>query len=907
MAHDVFISYSHKDKPTADAICAKLEAGGLRCWYAPRDIIPGADWAPAIIEAIESSRVLILVFTSHSNASQQVMREVSTAIQQGIPIIPFKLTREEPSKSMQYYLATVHWLDAMDGPLYSNIQVLEARVMSVLGEKTEYITRSAEKPAGNVQPVQNKKPTTGKSKKMNYILTGIILVLLAVILWQSGWFSEKEPKETPVPESIAELIEAPAEAPTEALTKAPAEVSTEAPTEAPTAVPIESPTEASAGITDMAEADQKETGLVAMADQAGQDYSELRQMDEELKQKVKRLIIVGDKVYVNFVYEDYSPEQDGPDDTYLYDKKAGQRISTLPGTLKDLSLLKGMSRLDTLWLINQPLVSLEGIENLTRLKEIQILGCKNLEDLSAAFSLEAIETVRLMYNHIKTLDGCEKLKGLAVLNICDENLDDLNALSHLDTSKATEERGGFELFVDCPQISDFTFLNGTPKYERFGIAHSNPDLWVHELEQSKIGKMDVTDCFRAGPEQFETFVELLKKSHPEITELQLNYNPDIMDLSGLAEMPNLKLVAITSNMEDAIESLEGVECRFVLEVDGAVKEPTKAEPAEKLADTQTQEPAGVGIREERSTSSVDTEEDYSELRQMDADAKKKVKRLIITGDRVYVNFIYEDYLPQQNGPDDIFLYDKKAGQKIDSLSGTLTDLSLLDGMEKLDTLWLINEPLASLDGIEKLTRLKEIQVCGCKNLEDISAMFDCEGIETIGLQYNNHIKTLEGCEKLRNLTMITIMDDQLDDLSSLSRLDVSHAVTERGGFDASIDCPEVHDYSWLSNIPAYEFIGIAHANPDLWINELEKSSINRLSAVDCFRSGPEQFESFAEILKKNHPEITELHINYNTDIMDLSGLAEMLNLKKVMVTGNMEDAIDSLKGIQYHFELEISD
>ena len=24
MAHDVFISYSHKDKPTADAICAKL-------------------------------------------------------------------------------------------------------------------------------------------------------------------------------------------------------------------------------------------------------------------------------------------------------------------------------------------------------------------------------------------------------------------------------------------------------------------------------------------------------------------------------------------------------------------------------------------------------------------------------------------------------------------------------------------------------------------------------------------------------------------------------------------------------------------------------------------------------------------------------------------------------------------
>ena len=41
---DVFISYSSKDKPVADAICNRLESGNLRCWYAPRDILPGADW-----------------------------------------------------------------------------------------------------------------------------------------------------------------------------------------------------------------------------------------------------------------------------------------------------------------------------------------------------------------------------------------------------------------------------------------------------------------------------------------------------------------------------------------------------------------------------------------------------------------------------------------------------------------------------------------------------------------------------------------------------------------------------------------------------------------------------------------------------------------------------------------------
>ena len=31
MAHDVFISYSKKDKAVADAICARLEQDGVRC------------------------------------------------------------------------------------------------------------------------------------------------------------------------------------------------------------------------------------------------------------------------------------------------------------------------------------------------------------------------------------------------------------------------------------------------------------------------------------------------------------------------------------------------------------------------------------------------------------------------------------------------------------------------------------------------------------------------------------------------------------------------------------------------------------------------------------------------------------------------------------------------------------
>jgi hypothetical protein len=43
LAHDVYISYSREDKWAADAACATLEAAGIRCWIAPRDILPSAE------------------------------------------------------------------------------------------------------------------------------------------------------------------------------------------------------------------------------------------------------------------------------------------------------------------------------------------------------------------------------------------------------------------------------------------------------------------------------------------------------------------------------------------------------------------------------------------------------------------------------------------------------------------------------------------------------------------------------------------------------------------------------------------------------------------------------------------------------------------------------------------------
>jgi TIR domain/OmpA family len=132
VAHDIFVSYSSKDKPTADAVCATLEAAGIRCWIAPRDIAPGADWSESIVDAIERARVMVLVFSAHANDSQQIKREVERAVHKGTAIIPLRIKDVMPARSLEYFLSTPHWLDAVSPPLERHLQYLAAVVRQII-------------------------------------------------------------------------------------------------------------------------------------------------------------------------------------------------------------------------------------------------------------------------------------------------------------------------------------------------------------------------------------------------------------------------------------------------------------------------------------------------------------------------------------------------------------------------------------------------------------------------------------------------------------------------------------------------------------------------------------------------------------------------------------------------------
>jgi len=147
MVHDVFISHSAKDKTTADAVCAALESEGIRCWIAPRDVMPGMEWGRSIIEAIEQAKIMVLLFTANANASPQIRREVERAVNHDVVILPFRVENILPDKSLEYFIGNLHWLDAWTPPLEAHLNQLAGTIQMLLARLPARETLKVPEPA----------------------------------------------------------------------------------------------------------------------------------------------------------------------------------------------------------------------------------------------------------------------------------------------------------------------------------------------------------------------------------------------------------------------------------------------------------------------------------------------------------------------------------------------------------------------------------------------------------------------------------------------------------------------------------------------------------------------------------------------------------------------------------------
>jgi tetratricopeptide (TPR) repeat protein len=189
--HDVFISYSSIDKAAAFSACATFEAAHIRCWIAPRDVAAGAEWAEQIIDAIEGAKIMVLLFSANSNESRQVRREIELAVSRRLTIMPMRLEQIQPTKSMAYYMAGVHWIDALTPPLEAHFRKMVGWIKPHLDAAPQAEPKPGPWPQAKAEP----KPTprtapprpaakppaaAGARRKSSSILADILYELFGV-------------------------------------------------------------------------------------------------------------------------------------------------------------------------------------------------------------------------------------------------------------------------------------------------------------------------------------------------------------------------------------------------------------------------------------------------------------------------------------------------------------------------------------------------------------------------------------------------------------------------------------------------------------------------------------------------------------------------------------------------------
>jgi hypothetical protein len=148
MSHQIFVCAAPRDKIATNAVRAVLEAEGLSCWIASRDLPSGVDPVETVRAAIAAAQVMLLIFSARANeAEEQIKRELQFAAHSQTPVLPFRVENVRPIKGLEYYLPANQFMDAFPAPLDPHLRRLVAMLKPVLEKAPPRPPMAAPEPA----------------------------------------------------------------------------------------------------------------------------------------------------------------------------------------------------------------------------------------------------------------------------------------------------------------------------------------------------------------------------------------------------------------------------------------------------------------------------------------------------------------------------------------------------------------------------------------------------------------------------------------------------------------------------------------------------------------------------------------------------------------------------------------
>jgi len=208
MSAEVFVSYSSQDHAQVSKIIERLRKAGVSVWMDEGGIDAATLWSEAIVEAINESKVLIMMVSKHSTDSANVVKEVMIASESSKTILPVYLEPADIPTRLKYQLTGIQHSEAYsltpDELLDELLRGLAKNGVKVLGYETTKASASSQAPS-------HKKR---RGRQAQWKLPALISLLLGILIGWLGtsFLKNPAPAKTTAP-ILNTVIKLPVEAP----------------------------------------------------------------------------------------------------------------------------------------------------------------------------------------------------------------------------------------------------------------------------------------------------------------------------------------------------------------------------------------------------------------------------------------------------------------------------------------------------------------------------------------------------------------------------------------------------------------------------------------------------------------------------------------------------------------------
>ena len=484
---------------------------------------------------------------------------------------------------------------------------------------------------------------------------------------------------------------------------------------------------------------------------------------------------------------------------------------TISGGIKDISVVKNLTKLEMLSLGSNNISDITPIKNLTNIKDL-VLGGNHISDYSGLEQYIADRVAKQQegegsvsfagqrINYDKTVDVSKTSVTI------DSPFKGLNELGE-KLAKVFESDEPVNLFSEVTTNVDGVSATYNPETSKFDFTFTEEFLTKNQGKvvpiNMKVGVGDYAWNVKniklniVEKEIFKDKVLATKfkgKDLSKITEITNLYG--VKDLSGIENLTNLTKLEINGEYND-IRDISSIAKLTKLEELSLENMKIKDISAlSKLTNLRSLNIAGPFVDPEYSD--AQTPEDYV-INNIEALKNLTNLETLSIANRGISDINALSGLTKLN---DVVLSGNKIVDisalknltEINSLDLTsnknIEDISVLKNLTNLTNLWLTENKITSIEALRNLTNIKKLYI-NVNKISDLTPLSDLNKMTHLSLGANN-IKDLTPLKNLTNLTSLRAADNKITDVSSLTNLT---KLT-----DLNLSNNSIHDFSPLNGL-----------------------------------------------------------------------------------------------------------